>query len=66
MAGFKPVQVKVEVQLVPDERSMEMVIATLNLWQETNQKKEIRLMPDGECYKYKVIDREFSATTKGE
>lgn len=54
----------VEVQLVPDDRTMKLVIATLNLWQEANPMQEVALVPDGEGYEYRIIDREYKARMK--
>ena len=61
MAGMK---VNVDAQLVPDDRTMKLVIATLNLWQEANPMREIALMPDIDGYEYKIIDREYKAAIK--
>ena len=54
----------VQVQLVPDKRTMDLVLAMLMVWQEANPMQEVALVPDGDGYEYRIIDREYKAAIK--
>ena len=59
-------EMHVEIKLCPTDETMQVLIGLLNMWQDAHPNKEVSLVPDGACYGYKIVDREYKAYTEGE
>ena len=47
----------INVRLVPDEYTMDVILHMLNLWQDSNTDKMIALVPQKDRYGYEIISR---------
>lgn len=59
-------EMQVKVNLIPTDETMEIIRGLLNMWQDANPMKEMRLVPEGDHYSYRIVDRDYSARTEGD
>ena len=55
MAEFEPIQMN--IKLTPDEDTMKVIIAMLDLWQGAHPDRMVAMVPHGDRYVYEIIDR---------
>ena len=46
------------VRMIPDDETIAACLMMLNLWQEANPDKLVLLMPNGEKYRYEIMEKE--------
>ena len=53
----KPGNLEVEIRLVPDEKTMDVILNLLDMWQDANPDLMVAMVPDRDKYTYEIIDR---------
>ena len=48
---------EVEFRLVPDEKTMDVILNLLDLWQDANPDLMVAMVPDRDKYTYAIIGR---------
>ena len=48
---------EVEIRLVPDEKTMDVILNLLDMWQDANPDLMVAMVPDRDKYTYEIIDR---------
>ena len=47
----------IAIRLGPDEKTMQLILKLLDMWQEDNPGKMVALVPEKDTYKYEIIQR---------
>jgi len=45
----------IQVRLLPDDETMEIILKTLNLWQDAHPGQMVAMVPAKDKYKYEII-----------
>ena len=47
----------IKIRMTPDDETLNVILAILNLWQDVHPDKMIAMVPAKEKYVYEIIDR---------
>ena len=49
----------VNIRLVPDTETMDVILKLLDLWQDANPDRMVAMVPQKDRYGYEIIDRSW-------
>ena len=48
--------IDISLQLSPDDKTMQLILALLNIWQESHPDQMVAMFPAKDKYQYEIID----------
>ena len=48
--------IDISLQLSPDDKTMQLILALLNIWQESHPDQMVAMVPAKDKYQYEIID----------
>lgn len=50
-------QITIKIRLIPDDETMAVILAMLNMWQDANPDHMVAIVPAKDRYEYEIIRR---------
>ena len=54
-------QITIKIRLVPDNETMTVILAMLNMWQDANPAHMVAMVPTKDRYEYEIIPKRRGA-----
>ena len=54
-----------KIQMTPDDETMNLVLALLDMWQNVHPDQMVAMVPDRDKYRYEIISRRDRGTEDG-
>ena len=54
-----------KIHMVPDDETMNLVLALLDMWQNVHPDQMVAMVPDRDKYRYEIISRRDRGTEDG-
>lgn len=58
-------ELTVNIRLIPDDETMAVILAMLNLWQDANPDHMVAMVPAKDRYEYEIIRKRRANDDKG-
>lgn len=53
-------ELTLKIRLIPDDETMAVILAMLNLWQDANRDHMVAIVPAKDGYKYEIIQKRMA------
>lgn len=53
-------EITVKIRLIPDDETMAVILAMLNLWQDANPDHMVAMVPAKDRYEYEIIRKRMA------
>lgn len=58
-------EITVKIRLIPDDETMAVILAMLNLWQDANPDHMVAMVPAKDRYEYEIIRKRRANDDQG-
>ena len=58
-------EITVKIRLIPDDETMAVILAMLNMWQDANPDHMVAMVPAKDRYEYEIIRKRRANDDKG-